>query len=71
MITNIHRSSRKVLVMLVTFQLKLNSLGQIFEKRSNIKFQENLLEWQPSCFIRTERHVTKIIVAFSIFFERS
>jgi hypothetical protein len=66
MIENVYWSSRKVPVIFCPILMKLDFSRQIFEKSSNIKFQEN-----PSCGNRVvpcgRTDMTKLTVAFSNF----
>jgi len=36
--------------------MKVEFASQIFEKSSNVKFQEKSVQWEPSCSMRTDRH---------------
>jgi hypothetical protein len=55
-VTNAHRSSRKVLVILVRFLMKLEFSRQIFEKYSNIKLGPGFFHTNGCTDWGTNRH---------------
>ena len=65
MIINVHRSSCKVLVILVGFEWNFNFLDRFSKKYLNIKSRANPSIGGSNCSMRTD--MTKLIVAFRNF----
>jgi hypothetical protein len=65
MTKNVYRSSCKVRYS-CPILIKLEIFGQIFEKYSNVTFNENPSRGDPSCSMRTGKRadMTKLIITF-------